>query len=86
MSYSHLTLQELYIIYHLVLYGLSFRQIGRRLNRHHMTISREIKRNRPIYSDDTVYWHESAQEYADQRKRLPSHSIRQSNTQLVRYV
>ncbi len=44
MSYSHLTLQERYVIYHLVLYGLSCREIGRRLNRHHTTITREVKR------------------------------------------
>ena len=37
MSYAHLTLQERYVIYHLVLYGLSYREIGRRLNRHHTT-------------------------------------------------
>ena len=43
MSYIHLTLEERYVIYHLVLYGLSLREIGRRLNRHHMTISREVK-------------------------------------------
>jgi IS30 family transposase len=86
MSYTHLSLEERYVIYHLVLYGLSLREIGRRLNRHHMTISREIKRNRPTYADDAVYCHETAQEYADQRKRLPRHCIRQSNPQLVRYV
>jgi hypothetical protein len=51
MSYTHLTLEERYVIYHLVLYGLTLREIGRRLNRHHMTISREIKRNRPTYAD-----------------------------------
>jgi IS30 family transposase len=45
MSYSHLTLQERYVIYHLVLFDLSFREIGRRLNRHHTTIRREIQRN-----------------------------------------
>jgi len=86
MSYTHLSLEERYVIYHLVLYGLSLREIGRRLKRHHITISREIKRNRPTYSDDAVYWHEAAQEYADRRKRLPRHCIRQSNPQLVRYV
>ena len=53
MSYYHLSSQERYVIYHLVLYGLSLREIGRRLGRHHGTISREIKRNRPIYADDT---------------------------------
>ena len=48
MSYSHLTLQERYVIYHLVLYGLSYREIGRRLNRRHTTITREVKRDGPI--------------------------------------
>ncbi len=47
MSYFHLTSAERYVIFHLVLYGLNFREIGRRLNRHHKTISREIKCNRP---------------------------------------
>jgi len=40
MSYKHLSLEERYVIYHLVLYGLSCREIGCRLNRHHTTISR----------------------------------------------
>ena len=56
MSYFHLTSEERYVISHLALYGLSLREIGRRLNRHHTTISREIKRNRPTYADDAVYW------------------------------
>lgn len=86
MSYTHLALEERYVIYHLVLYGLSLREIGRRLNRHHVTISREIKRNRPTYADDAIYWHEAAQKYADLRKRSPRHCIRQSNVKLVRYV
>jgi len=86
MSYTHLALEERYVIYHLVLYGLSLREIGRRLNRHHVTISREIKRNRPTYADDAVYWHEAAQKYADLRKRSPRHCIRPSNVKLVRYV
>ncbi len=48
MSYSHLTLQERYVIYHLVLYGLSYREIGHRLNRRRTTITREVKRDGPI--------------------------------------
>ena len=86
MSYSHLTLQERYVIYHLVLYGLSYREIGRRLNRHHTTIRREVQRNGPRYTDDGVYWHEAAQEYANQRKYKPRHCLRRSNLQLVSYV
>lgn len=86
MSYSHLTSEERYVISHLVLYGLSSREIGRRLNRHHTTISREIRRNRPTYADDAVYWYDAAQFFADQRKRMSHHTIRQSNPQLVHYV
>ena len=86
MSYSHLTLQERYVIYHLVLYGLSYREIGRRLNRHHTAITREVQRNGPRYTDDGVYWHEEAQYYADQRKYKARHCLRRSNLQLVSYV
>ena len=86
MSYTHLSSNERYVISHLVLYGLSLREISRRLQRHHSTISREIKRNRPTYADDAVYWYEPAQEFADQRKRIPHHWIRKSNAQLMYYV
>ena len=86
MPYSHLALEERYVIYHLVLYGLSYREIGRRLKRHHTTISREVNRNRPTYADDAVYWHESAQEYADQRKYRPRHFPKLSIPQLIKYV
>lgn len=86
MSYAHLTLQERYVIYHLVLYGLSYREIGRRLNRHHTTISREVQRNGPRYTDDGVYYHEAAQDYANQRKCHPRHYRRRSTQQLVHYV
>ena len=45
MSYTHLTSQERHVIYHLILYGLCFREIGRRLGRSHSTIQREVARN-----------------------------------------
>ncbi len=86
MSYIHLSSNERYVISHLVLYGLSLREIARRLNRHHTTISREIKRNRPTYADDAVYWYDAAQFYVDQRKRTPHHWARKSNAQLIHYV
>ncbi len=86
MSYSHITSGERYVIAHLVLYGLSLREISRRLNRHHTTISREIKRNRPTYADDAVYWYDAAKEYADERKQKARHTARQSNPKLVHYV
>lgn len=47
MPYVQLTLHEHYVIYHLKLFRLSHREIGRRLKRHHTTISREIERNGP---------------------------------------
>ena len=36
----------------------SLRKIGRKLGRHHTSISREIARNRPTYADDAVYWYD----------------------------
>jgi len=86
MPYSHVTAKERYVIYHLVLYGLSYREIGRRLNRHHTTIAREVDRNRPTYADDAVYWDEAAQDYADQRKYQPRHFQKRSNARLTEYV
>ncbi len=57
MSYKHLTSNDRYIIYHLVVFGLGYREIGRRLGNHHTTISREIKRN---WKGHGRYWHEAA--------------------------
>ncbi len=48
MSYVQFTSEERYVIYHLKLFKLTLREIARRLDRHHTTISREIKRNGPI--------------------------------------
>jgi transposase len=50
MSYAQLTREERYVIAHLKMFKLSIREIARRLNRHHSTISRELKRNGPDYS------------------------------------
>ena len=86
MSYCHLSSEERYVISYLVLNDLSLREIGRRIGRHHSTISREIKRNRPTYADDAVYWYDAAQQYADQRKAKARHWRKKSNKQLVHYV
>jgi len=72
MSYAQLTAEERYVIYHLKLFKLSLREIARRLNRHHTTISREIQRNgaaRPEW----VYWHQDAHRRALQRRQQPRH-------------
>lgn len=85
MAYTQLTLQDRYVIYHLRLFGLTFREIGRRLNRHHTTICREVERNRPRYFD-SVYWHEWAQTQAIERRRKPRHERKRDTPGLVDYV
>ena len=85
MSYIQLTSEERYVIYHLKLFRLSLREIGRRLGRSHTTISRELKRNGPVVSS-WVYWHEGAHQKALQRRAQPRHSRRRAHAPLVRYV
>ena len=85
MSYVQLTSEERYVIYHLKLYKLSLREIARRLDRHHSTISREIKRNGPIISS-WVYWHQGAHEQALKRRKQPRHYRRRTHEPLVKYV
>ena len=95
-GYSHLRLTEysshgLYSVYcerasyaHVLLQlNLSYREIGRRMDRAHTTISREVKRNGRLsgcYSD--VH----AEKLANHRKKKPRHSYRKSNPDLYRYV
>jgi len=43
MAYTHFTENERYVISHLNIAGFSLREIGRRINRHHTSISRELK-------------------------------------------
>lgn len=63
MSYVQLTSEERHVIDHLRLCHFSLREIARRLNRHHTTISREIQRNGPVLPT-WVYWHEGAHQQA----------------------
>lgn len=86
MSYTHLTLQDRYVIYHLKLYGLSHREIGRRLCRHHTTISREIARNGPLHPGLAPYLHDFAQSRADARWKFARHRPRAGNARLHRYI
>jgi IS30 family transposase len=83
MSHSHLSLNERYVIHHLIVFGLSYREIGRRLKRHHTTISREVERN---WKGWGRYWHIPAQEEADKRKHKARHYRKRSNSRLYRYV
>jgi len=84
MSYRHLTEHERYVISHLRS-TFSIREIARRLNRHHATISRELKRAKSRYPY-AVYWYDWAQPLALERTRKPRYFRRQSNSRLVKYV
>ena len=86
MPYSHLSLQERYVIHHLKLFQLSHREIGRRLGRHHTTIGREVKRNGPSHPALGPYWHEAAQRRAEARWRFARHHRRAAHGRLRRYV
>ena len=83
MSYTHLTERERYVISHLNTSGISKREIGRRLNRSHTTISRELARNSLAISR---YWYIFSQPMADARKPIPRHTKRESNKRLMRYI
>jgi IS30 family transposase len=86
MSYTHFTEKERYVISHLKLERFSSREIARRLGRHHTSILREIKRNRPTYADDAVYWYYATQKIADERLHKARSYCRQNHRPLVEYV
>jgi transposase, IS30 family len=85
MPYNHLTHKERYVISHLKIAGFSLREIGRRIGRHHTSISREIKRNRPTYADDAVYWYDAAEHFVKERRQKVRHCLRH-HERLVAYV
>jgi len=85
MPYHHFTREERYIVSHLSIAGFPLREIARRLGRHHTSISREIKRNRPTYADDAVYWYDAAEYYEKERRRKARHRRRQHES-LMTYV
>lgn len=61
---QQLTLEERYVIYELRTEGLSRREIGKRMVRHHSTISREIRRNTGLRG----YRPHQANAFASERK------------------
>lgn len=83
MSYSHLIQRERMCLFYLLQSGLSLREIGRRLNRSHSTIAREIKRNKRVFG---CYCDRAAQSFAQERKSIPRHMRRKTDEQLYRYV
>ena len=78
MPYNHLTQKDRYVISHLSLAGYSHREIGRRIGRSHSTVSREIKRNGPMYPDVTRYWYYDTHPVAIKRRHKPRHHRRQN--------
>ena len=85
MPYHHFSTEERYVISHLAIAGFSLREIGRRIQRHHTSISREIARNRPTYADDAVYWYDAAEFFAKPRRHKPRHH-RRRHERLLTYV
>ena len=83
MSYTHLNARERMSLFYLKQMGLSLREIGRRLNRSHTSISRELKRNNRVSG---CYCDRAAQSFADKRKSLPRHQRCYSNSRLRQYV
>ena len=86
MSYRQLTPEERYVIAHLKVHKVSLREIGRRLNRHHSTISRELKRNGPPAYATWPYWYDVAQMRCNQRKTKARHHRRLHTPSLYQYV
>jgi transposase, IS30 family len=85
MPYTHLTEKDRYVISHLKIADFSLREIGRRLGRDHSTISREIKRNGPNYSDG-VYQYDFTHSRAIERRHKARHCRRHDHRTLVDYV
>jgi len=70
----------------MVLAGFSFREIGRRIGKHHGSISRAIKRNSPTYADDAVYWYYDTHPTAIKRRHKARHCRRHNHSRLRTYI
>jgi IS30 family transposase len=81
MSYTHLTSRERYALEQLLLYGCGYREIGRRLGRHHSTIAREVERNGPD-GHGGVYVGARGDRLARQRRCLARHQRRWGDARL----
>jgi len=86
MSYTHLTEKERCAITYLRMEKISLREIARRLDRHHTTISRELGRNGPKPELHTVYLYSTAHRRAVERCKKSKSCRRQQYQPLVEYV
>ena len=85
MPHKQLSARQRYAIEHLHRSGYSLRDIGRRLGRHHTTISREMKRN-CVQTGLQIYTSDRAQATCEQRRRVPRHAKRLHHEPLAKYV
>lgn len=84
MSHGHVRFEERCLIGHLASLGLSRREIGRQIGRHHTTVSRELARNG--LDDGGAYCAKVAQEMALERRRWPRHRRFVGQDRLRRWV
>ena len=83
MAYYHLSTLERKAIYYRFNSGESCRSIAKLLGRHHTTIMREIKRNKPKYY---TYFDEAADQKAADRRAMPRHERKKAHPKLYDYV
>ena len=87
MSYGHLRLDERSAIHMLTSLGLSNREIGLRLGRHHTTIGREKRRNGLQYPSLSIYNVRLATRRIEERRSaIQRHRRRADHRPLWRYV
>jgi len=82
-SYSHLDKTERTLIKDWINQGISLREIGRRLNRSHTTISRELRRN--LWCGKH-YYIRSAQEFYEYRLKNRAQRFRLKTPEIRNYV
>jgi IS30 family transposase len=83
MSYTHLTAQERYFIYHMRMAGWSYARIGGTIGRHRGTIRREVQRNT---SGGGPYLDDVAQRKACERRRKATDRPRTGEAALMAHV
>lgn len=85
MSHCHLSARERFAIEQLLLLGLGYREIGRRLDRRHSTIQREVQRNKSNHAGAS-YIGERGDRLALERRHRRRHQRRRAHRPLWDYV
>ncbi len=84
MPYHHFSAKERHTLMYLLYWGLSYRDIGRRLNRHHSTIAREVTRNGRLRN--LSYCNEFADRQACLRKTQARHYRKRGPSRVRPYI